>query len=227
MVSVHRGFSAETRWLLALPNDIIIVEAKLILLATRPVPGPRRVLGPHPLRQLALFAFAPAPAPTASPRHAPFGRPARRTHHARRPGLLHSARTPGSARDAPPRGRLRALLAALQGLRGADGSFSRRLHITELSSSQGGVLQPNDNSKHRVKPYKDEPGIQILAQGKGKGVQARRALPGTWASCIPLTSSHAYNSSRSDAGNPQGHRRCRHAFLFSWLGPLSCCRSWP
>ena len=66
--------------------------------------------------------------------------------HARRPGLWHSARTPGSARDAPPRGRLRALLAALQGLRGADGSFSRRLHITELSSSQGGVLQPNDNT---------------------------------------------------------------------------------
>ena len=30
-------------------------------------------------------------------------------------------------------------------------------------------------------------GIQILLDGKGKGVQARRALPGTWASCIPLT----------------------------------------
>ena len=65
--------------------------------------------------------------------------------HARRPGLWHSARTPGSARDAPPRGRLRALLAALQGLRGADGSFSRRLHITELSG--GCILQPNDKSK--------------------------------------------------------------------------------
>ena len=66
MVSVHRGFSAETRWLLATPNRII--EVKLILLATRTSAGQR---GAHTTRGARVCGTAPErPAPHASRRPA-------------------------------------------------------------------------------------------------------------------------------------------------------------